>query len=54
MAYRAKAETKADKLQPPQAVEVERDLLGAILKDADAINRAIEIIEDPSRMLLEI
>ncbi|UCC43661.1 MAG: replicative DNA helicase [Candidatus Zixiibacteriota bacterium] len=48
MAYRAKAERKVERLEPPQALDAERDVLGSILKDPEAINRVIEVFDDPS------
>jgi replicative DNA helicase len=48
MAYRAKENkqnSRAD-LQPPQSLETEQSVLGAILKDANAVNEVIEVIDD--------
>ncbi len=49
MAYRT---TQTDKsvahLQPPQSFDAEQAVLGSILKDAEAINQAIEILDDES------
>jgi replicative DNA helicase len=47
MAYRTQQDKTADHLQPPQSLEVEQAVLGAVLKDADAINRVVDIIQDP-------
>lgn len=38
--------TGIDTLQPPQSQETEQVVLGSILRDADAINHVIEIIDD--------
>ncbi len=46
MAYRAQTDRQMDRLQPPQSLEAERAVLGAILKNSDAINRVIDIIRD--------
>lgn len=46
MAYRTQSEKQSERLQPPQAIEVEQAVLGAILKDQEAINRVIDIITD--------
>jgi len=36
-----------DRPQPPQALEVEQAVLGAILKDPEALNAILEVIRDP-------
>jgi replicative DNA helicase len=48
MAYRAQPDNKVDSLQPPQSVDAEQSVLGAILKDNEALHRAIEILDDPA------
>ncbi|MEW5993047.1 MAG: replicative DNA helicase [Candidatus Zixiibacteriota bacterium] len=48
MAYRAQTDKDIDRLQPPQSLDAEQAVLGAILKDAEAINQAIEIIDSDS------
>ena len=49
MAYRAQPKEKKDSefknLQPPQALEAEQEILGAILKDANAIHYVIETLD---------
>ena len=44
MAYRAEQSQKASQLQPPQAVDAERSVLGSILKDPEAVFQTLEII----------
>ncbi|RKX24470.1 MAG: replicative DNA helicase [Candidatus Zixiibacteriota bacterium] len=46
MAYRTQTNKQVDQLQPPQSLEVEQSILGAILKDPEAINRVVDIIQD--------
>ncbi|MDF1545345.1 MAG: replicative DNA helicase [bacterium] len=48
MAYRTNEEKKIGRLQPPQSLDAEQAVLGAILKDEDAINRTIEVIDNES------
>jgi len=48
MAYRTQNDKEIKNLQPPQAIEVEQEVLGAILKDSNAINQMIEVLEDES------
>ncbi|MFP4521109.1 MAG: replicative DNA helicase [Fibrobacterota bacterium] len=36
-----------EQLQPPQALDIERHLLGTALKDKDAFNSTIEVIREP-------
>ena len=45
MAYQATQDKKLDKLQPPQSIDAEQAVIGAVLKDAQAINEAIEILD---------
>jgi len=47
MAYRAPTDKQTEQLQPPQSIEVEQAVLGAILKDPEAINRVIDVVQDP-------
>jgi replicative DNA helicase len=46
MAYRAQNQKKSDPAQPPQAIDAEQAVLGAILKDEQAINDVVEIFEE--------
>lgn len=47
MAYRTESDkNKITSLQPPQSIDAERAVLGAVLKSSEAINRVIEIIQD--------
>ena len=48
MAYRTQQDKEIKNLQPPQAVEVEQEVLGAVLKDSNAINQMVEVLEDPA------
>jgi replicative DNA helicase len=49
MAYRPQTDKpQSDRLQPPQALDVEQAVLGAILKDPEAITRVIDVIKDSS------
>ena len=48
MAYRTEQKKDIDRLQPPQSTETEQAVLGALLKDAEAINQAIEVIDTES------
>ena len=45
MAYRTQTDKEVERLQPPQSLDTERDILGAILKDPEALNNAIEILD---------
>ncbi len=47
MAYRTQDNKTADNLQPPQSLDAEQAVLGSILKDVDAVSRAIELLESP-------
>ena len=46
MAYRPQEDRKIEKLQPPHSLDAEQAVLGAVLKDSDAMNQVIEVIED--------
>jgi replicative DNA helicase len=46
MAYRTQTDKEVEHLQPPQSLDTERDVLGAILKDPEALHRTIEILDD--------
>ena len=46
MAYRTQTDKQTERLQPPQSIEVEQAVLGAILKDPEAINRVIDVVMD--------
>jgi len=48
MAYQTPKEREIGRLQPPQSVDAEQAVLGAILKDGEAINQVIEIVEEES------
>lgn len=45
MAQRLQPDAKVDRLQPPQSLDAERQVLGAVLKDAEAIHRVIEVLD---------
>ena len=42
------SQTDQGRLQPPQALETEQAVLGAILKDPEAMNVVLETIQDPA------
>jgi replicative DNA helicase len=46
MAYRTQTDKDIDHLQPPQSLDAEQAVLGSILKDTDAINHTIEILDN--------
>ncbi|HWR82620.1 MAG TPA: replicative DNA helicase [Candidatus Deferrimicrobium sp.] len=46
MAYRAQTDKDVEHLQPPQSLDAERAVLGSILKDAEAVTQAIEILDN--------
>lgn len=48
MAYRSQEDKRVEKLQPPQSMDAEQAVLGAILKDTDAMNQVVEVLEDES------
>jgi replicative DNA helicase len=48
MAYRTQTDKEVEHLQPPQSLDAERAVLGSILKDAEAINQAIEVLDSES------
>ncbi len=48
MAFGQNLPKELDKLHPPQSSDTEKDLLGAILKDGEAMHRVIEILEEES------
>jgi len=52
MAYRTHTGKELRELQPPQAIEAEQEVLGSILKDSEAINETIEVIEDENHFYL--
>ena len=47
MAQRIQHSKEAERLQPPQSLDAEQAVLGSILKDADAVYQAIEILDGP-------
>ncbi|MEW6051458.1 MAG: replicative DNA helicase [Candidatus Zixiibacteriota bacterium] len=46
MAFQTRTDRELDRLQPPQSLDAEQAVLGAILKDPDALNRAVEILDN--------
>lgn len=48
MVYGTQVDRSTEKLQPPQSIEAEQAVLGAILKDAEAIHTVIEHLDDES------
>ena len=46
--WRGKEEVRLERLQAPRSEEAEQALLGAILRDSEALNRALEVLDDPS------
>ncbi|MEW6413397.1 MAG: replicative DNA helicase [Candidatus Zixiibacteriota bacterium] len=47
MAQRTQYNKETDNLQPPQSLDAEQAVLGSLLKDAEAIGQAIEILDAP-------
>ncbi len=45
MAFQTRPDKEVDRLQPPQSLETEQAVLGAILKDPDALNNCIEVLD---------
>jgi replicative DNA helicase len=52
MAYRTQTGKDLKEFQPPQAIEAEQEVLGSILKDSEAINQAIEVLENEAHFYL--
>ncbi len=48
MAYQTSRDKALDKLQPPQSLDAEQAVLGAVLKDSEAINQVIEVLSEES------
>lgn len=48
MAYRTQTDKEVAHLQPPQSLDAEQAVLGSILKEAEAINQAIEVLDNAS------
>jgi len=48
VAYRTQTDKEVEHLQPPQSLDAEQAVLGSILKDSEAINQAIEILDNES------
>ena len=48
MVYDTQTDKQIDRLQPPQSIDAEQAVLGSILKDEDAVNRVIDILQDAS------
>ncbi len=46
MNYDTKRDKATAKLEPPHSTDAERSLLGAILKDAEAINAVVDVVDD--------
>ncbi len=47
MAQRTQYSKETDNLQPPQSLDAEQAVLGSLLKDAEAVGQAIEILDGP-------
>ena len=45
MAYRTQTDKEVERLLPPQSLDAEQAVLGSILKEAEAINQAIEVLD---------
>ncbi|MBD3404400.1 replicative DNA helicase [candidate division GN15 bacterium] len=48
MATRAQTDKDVSRLQPPQSLDAEQSVLGAVLKDPEAVNRAVELLDSDS------
>ena len=48
MAYRTQQNKQVDSLQPPQSLDVERAVLGCVLKDIEALHHVVEVLHDES------
>ncbi|MFQ5453917.1 MAG: replicative DNA helicase, partial [Candidatus Zixiibacteriota bacterium] len=48
MAYRTQQRKEIESLQPPQSLDAEQAVIGAILKDSEAVYQAIEILDKPA------
>jgi replicative DNA helicase len=48
MNYRTKSDKETAKLEPPHSTDAERALLGAVFKDAEAMNAVVDVIDDES------
>jgi replicative DNA helicase len=46
MAYPTKIDKEIQQLQPPQSLDAEQAVLGAVLRDVDALHQSVEILED--------
>ena len=46
MAVKTNADKELDKLQPPQSLDAEQAVLGAIMKDDEAIHLVIGVLEE--------
>jgi replicative DNA helicase len=47
MAYRAQSSRQNPQLEPPQSLDAEHAVLGSILKDSEAMNAVLEVIDVP-------
>lgn len=48
MAYRTQADRDVEHLQPPQSLDLEKAVLGSILKDTEALHETIEVLDHES------
>ncbi|MEA1979380.1 MAG: replicative DNA helicase [candidate division Zixibacteria bacterium] len=48
MSYNINSKEKIREFIPPHSIEAEQQVIGAILKDPDAINKVIEVLTDPA------
>jgi replicative DNA helicase len=46
MNFKTRADKETSKLEPPHSTDAERSLLGAIFKDAEAMNAVVDVIDD--------
>ena len=47
MAYRAHTQKQAEHFEPPQSLDAEQAVLGAVLKDSEAMNQVVEVLDSP-------
>ncbi|MBI5265737.1 MAG: replicative DNA helicase, partial [candidate division Zixibacteria bacterium] len=47
MNFKTKPDRETSKLEPPHSTDTERAVLGAVLRDADALNSVIDILDEP-------
>jgi len=48
MAYRTQTDKEVERLQPPQSLDLEKAVLGSILKDTEALHETIEVLDQES------